>query len=88
MADFRPADDRLGRTHAHSTVRVSISACFIFGCLLTFHGSLRVCSRTMMFRIPLWRKYNAGAAACQAPNDAVRGKQRGVTIAHDSMMDP
>ena len=28
----------LGWTHAHSTVRVGISACFIFGCFLTFMG--------------------------------------------------
>ena len=28
----------LGRTHAHSTVRVGIPACFIFGCFLTFMG--------------------------------------------------
>ena len=39
MADFHPTVYPVSEwAHAHSTVRVGIPACFIFGCLLTFVG--------------------------------------------------
>ena len=55
-----------GRTHAHSTVRVGMTAYFIFGLLPDRCGSLRDRSRTMMFIFTFRRKYNALFPACQA----------------------